>query len=248
MTNEQLATFIQEGGNDELTPLLWDKVNKFIYLQAGYLAFLEAIKGFKADSNYKFLSYINYPLKTDFQDLLGIRTQRGIEEPLNNCTSLDKPVKEEDGETTLGELQADETSTDFIDRIESEMCSEIIRKEIDTLPDQQAEVIKLFYLEGLTLSEIGARIEVSPERARQIRLKAERTLRTSKILRKLYNEHYQGRYVPRWKYYDWQPENFESRSRSSGNSTSKKVSGLLADDQDIIEIKQLLAELQTMRG
>ena len=35
MTNEQLATFIQEGGNDELTPLLWEKVRKFVYQQAG---------------------------------------------------------------------------------------------------------------------------------------------------------------------------------------------------------------------
>lgn len=266
MTNEQLATFIQEGGNDELTPLLWDKVRKFVYQQAGiyyethtaicnrrgvelwdlkqagYLAFLEAVKGFKADSGYKFLSFIHYPLQTAFQDVLGTRTQSGREEPLNNCTSLDKPIKEEDGETTLGELQADEQSTDFIEKLEGAMCSEIIRAEVDTLPDQQAEVIKLFYFEGLTLSEIGTRYGVSTERARQIRAKAERTLRANKILRKLYNEHYQGRYVPRWKYYDWQPENFQSRSRSRSSKPLEQVEQLFSSE-DVTEIRQLLASL-----
>lgn len=247
MTNEQLATFIQEGENDELTPLLWEKVRKFVYQQAGryyeahtvacsrrgvelwdlkqagYLAFLEAVKGFKADSGYKFLSFIHYPLQTAFQDVLGTRTQSGKEEPLNNCASLDKPVKEEDGETTLGDLQADEESTDFIDRLESEMCSEIIRREVEALPDQLEEVIELFYFKGLTLAEIGERLGVSGERVRQIRIKAERKLRASNILRKLYNEHYQQRYrPPHWSYYDWQPENFQSRSRSRLDAPTQK--------------------------
>ena len=34
MTNEQLATFIHAGGNDELIPLLWDKVQSFVYYKA----------------------------------------------------------------------------------------------------------------------------------------------------------------------------------------------------------------------
>lgn len=232
MTNEILATYIHQGGNDELIPVLWEKVRKLVYhksdmyyklhlenckqhgvelwdiRQAAYIAFLNALKAFKPESNLKFVTFISFPLKNAVSELLGIRTEKGRNEPLNNCTSLDKPIKEEDGETTLGEIQADEQSTDFIEKIEGALCSEIIRAEVDALPDQQAEVIKLFYFEGLTLSEIGARYGVSPERARQIRAKAERALRANTILRKLYNEHYQGRYIPRWAYYDWQPRNY----------------------------------------
>ena len=72
MTNEQLATFIHAGGNDELIPLLWNKVQRFVYYkarsvytlnttrckrcgvelwdiqQAGYIAFIEALRGYSA--------------------------------------------------------------------------------------------------------------------------------------------------------------------------------------------------------
>lgn len=34
MTNEMLAQFIQEGGNDELIPILWEKVRKLLYVKA----------------------------------------------------------------------------------------------------------------------------------------------------------------------------------------------------------------------
>lgn len=70
MTNELLAEYIQQGGNDELIPILWEKVRKLLYSksdslyrlhkescscrgvemwdirQASYTAFLEAIKAY----------------------------------------------------------------------------------------------------------------------------------------------------------------------------------------------------------
>ena len=33
MTNEQLAELIGQGGNDELIPLLWEKVRRLVYMQ-----------------------------------------------------------------------------------------------------------------------------------------------------------------------------------------------------------------------
>ena len=266
MTNEQLAVFIQQGDSDELIPVLWEKVRKLLYLkseqfyrlhetacsrrgvelwdikQVSYSAFLDAVKAFKADSGYKFTSFLKYPFRNTVNELLGLRSEAGRNEPLNNCASLDKPVSDEDEDCALIDLQEDEHSTDFIEKLDAEMCSEIIRAEVETLPDQQAEVIKLFYFEELTLSEIGARYGVSAERARQIRAKAERTLRANKILRKLYNEHYQERYVPRWKYYDWQPENFQSRSRSRSSKPLEQVEQLFSSE-DVTEIRQLLASL-----
>lgn len=35
LTNEQLADFIKQGGNDELIPVLWERVKKLLYLLAG---------------------------------------------------------------------------------------------------------------------------------------------------------------------------------------------------------------------
>ena len=37
MTNEQLAEFIKQGGNDELLPLLWEKTHKLIYMHCSRL-------------------------------------------------------------------------------------------------------------------------------------------------------------------------------------------------------------------
>lgn len=236
MTNEQLAEFIQQGGNDELIPLLWENVRKLVYLragqyfethtekctrcgvelwdlkQAGYFAFLNAIKGFKADSGYMFTTFLNFPLKNKFAELTGGRIQSGGTDPLNNCLSLGQPVKEEDGEnTTLGDLQADEQSTEFVERLDSALCSEIILNELSTLPDREEQVIRLYYLQGLTQLQIGEMLGLSGERVRQIKVRGERKLRQSSVLRKLYYEHYQGRYIPRWAYYNWQPQNFEQR-------------------------------------
>ena len=69
MTNEQLAAFIKQGGNDELIPILWERIRKIMYMksdrvysalqsrfiqcgydvwdlkQSCYTAFLKAIEG-----------------------------------------------------------------------------------------------------------------------------------------------------------------------------------------------------------
>ena len=238
MTNEQLAVFIQQGDSDELIPVLWEKVRKLLYLkseqfyrlhetacskhgvelwdikQVSYSAFLDAVKAFKADSGYKFTSFLDYPFRNTVNGLLGLRSEAGRNEPLNNCASLDKPVSGEDEECTLIDLQEDEHSTDFIAKIESDNISDIIRSEVEALGEPYNKVIRLYYLEGKKLAETGKLLGVSGERVRQLRYKAERELRKSKVLRKLYNEHYQQRYVPRSRYYDWQPENYYLRYKS----------------------------------
>lgn len=237
MTNEQLAVFIQQGDSDELIPVLWEKVRKLIYLkseqfyrlhetacsrrgvelwdikQVSYSAFLDAVKAFKADSGYKFTSFLKYPFRNTVNELLGLRSEAGRKEPLNNCASLDKPVSDEDEDCAFIDLQEDEHSTDFIAKVESDNISDIIRSEVEALGEPYSKVIRLYYLEGKKLAEIGELLGVSGERVRQIRIKAERKLRASNILRKLYNEHYQQRYRPRRPYYDWQPENYYLRYR-----------------------------------
>lgn len=229
MTNEQLAGFISEGGNDELIPLLWEKVKKLLCIksetfysahraaclrsgvelwdikQAAYTAYTDALRAFEPDSGYRFVTYLGYPFRNRVGELLGLRGA-GRNEPLNSSVSLDSPVSSEDEDCTLLDLQADECSTDFIAKLESDSISAIIRAEIEALEEPLCDVIRLYYLEGKTLAEIGKLIGKSGERVRQLRYKGERELRKSKVLRKLYEEHYKQRYRPRRPYFDWQPE------------------------------------------
>lgn len=83
MTNEQLAEFIQQGGADDLKPVLYDRVKHLMYKLMGqyyskytdrfnacgveladlrsecYPAFLKALDGFKPAAEYKFTAYLN---------------------------------------------------------------------------------------------------------------------------------------------------------------------------------------------
>lgn len=214
MTNEQLAAFIQKGGNDELIPILWENVRKLLYMkseslyrlhkescdrrgveawdikQVSYTAFLEAIKAYKADSGYKFTSFLEYPFKNVVNELLGLRTSRTANEPLNNSTSLDKPFDESsDGDIiSLLDTIADNTSLDFIDNMETNAVGETVRAVVDTLTEPYKCVIMAFFFEGITLSDIGARLKISAERARQIKRDALRLLRKNKILHELYKD------------------------------------------------------------
>lgn len=243
MTNEMLAQFIQEGGNDELIPILWEKVRKLLYVkadrfyslyksacdgsgvdvwdirQASYSAFLDAVKAYKAGGKIKFTSYLNYPFKNAVQKLLGIRGSR--REPLNNCTSLDKPIEQSNGETcSMLDLVADDTSLDFVEEAERNSEAETVRKFVDELSEPYRSVIKAKYFDGLTLGEIGEKFSVSRERIRQQQAHGLRILRRNPQLRKLYTEqecHYDWLALARFKY---SPEYYEIVRRAEERQLS----------------------------
>lgn len=88
MTNEQLAALAQQPENEELVPLLWEKVKPVLWLKAKqaynarqsvfqqcgvelwdirqscYMVFLSALKGYKPETGIKFNSYLSYPFRT----------------------------------------------------------------------------------------------------------------------------------------------------------------------------------------
>lgn len=129
MTNEKLAALAQDPDNKELIPLLWDKVKDLLYMKANrayrqhsdmfarcgveladirqscYIVFLDALKGYQPDGETKFTSYLNYPFQTMLKELTHTRTSR--KEPLNDATSLDKPIQDKDGD-------ADATMVDLL--------------------------------------------------------------------------------------------------------------------------------------
>lgn len=234
MTNEMLADFIKQGGNDELIPILWEKVRVLLYSksdtfyrlnkeqcdrkgvdnwdirQASYTAYLKAVRSFDIKTGYKFTTYLAYPFKNALKDLLGATTKRARQEPLNNSTSLDKPIEQSDGDTiTMGEFIADDTSLDFIQDMERTAEAETVRRIVETLPDVQKDVIKAYYFEGMTLSAIAEKLCVSIESVRQIRYKALKILRENKQLRELYTgyqHHYNWIAVSHFRY---SPEYFD---------------------------------------
>ena len=127
MTNEQLAELIGQGGNEELLPLLWEKMRK-LYIQwsgkyynahkdrcelcgvsaddlrqEAYLSMLEAVKAYtnrpEEHKDSLFTSYCKFPFKNHANELIGMRTAHSRNEPLN-CThsSLDEPIDDSERE------------------------------------------------------------------------------------------------------------------------------------------------------
>jgi RNA polymerase primary sigma factor len=96
-------------------------------------------------------------------------------------SSLDEPVRANDGKGFLGDLIADTRYGEPLERIELSMYKEQLSRWLEQLSDQEKEVISLrFGLEGgerKTLTEIGKIMEISRERVRQIELKGLRKLR-----------------------------------------------------------------------
>lgn len=152
MTNEQLAEIIQQGGADDLKPIFYERVKHLMFKICGqyfakyserfsacgvelsdirqecYPAFLKAIESFKPAENLLFTSYLKFHIVNACAKLLGIRNaERVNRKPLDNCTSLDKPVNGADGsEMALGEIILDTHSQDLFEQALNNIYSHLI--------------------------------------------------------------------------------------------------------------------------
>lgn len=176
MTNEELATLIQNG-DDGYLPTLWEQVRKLIRIQAeryhrhhilngggnhavdvddltqcGYYAVLEAVKYYSPCGGYKFTTYLDKTLKKAFREALGIRTSK--RDPCASAASLDVPCGEDD-ETPLLDL-IDSHDTSMI-QVDESVYNQELRRELTTilqqLPEAEREVLTLQYFFGISYRE-----------------------------------------------------------------------------------------------
>lgn len=105
-------------------------------------------------------------------------------EPVSLDTSVD-----EDGETSVGDLIADEDSTDFIQQETRKAEKETIERVLSTLSDKEHQVLALrFGLTGskpMTLEAVGQQLGVTKERVRQIEAAALNKMRNPARVRML---------------------------------------------------------------
>lgn len=230
MTNEKMAELIQQGNNnmvetlwENVLPLLYSKSKSFYNCyetrckQAGielediyqecYSVLLTTIKYFRVDTGLKFTTFLDYPFKSMFFNLVGLRTKKN--EPLNNCTSFDKSI-EHDGEAcTLLDIISDDNSDKFIQYFDDLSEAETIRKVVEGLQEPYKYVIEEYFFNDTKLIDISEVLDISPERVRQIKSKALNILRKNEIIKNIYKENklYQrwasvSRYVYSPNYYD----------------------------------------------
>ena len=210
MTNEELVALIKQGSNNELTSLLWDRVQKIMYMkadrvykvyskrckqcgvelwdirQSSYIAFLQALRGYDTKKGYTFAAYLSYPFKNTVSKLLG---NRGTKiNPLDNCESFEKVIGGEDDDLTLLDVLKDENAVDVQAVLDIQADSDVIRGEVEKLSPLQRQVIEMHYFENTPFTDIAKHFCLSYNYIIDVKNTAFRTLRQSSTLRYLYDE------------------------------------------------------------
>lgn len=223
MTNEELVMVIK-GGNDELAPSLWERVERFAYAKATeyyyshtelcaragvtledlkqetYFAFMAAVNYYDPDKGFLFLTFMTYPLQTAFNSACGLRTQKGKQEPLNNAKSMSTPVGEED--SILEDMLEDKTAGEGFQCIEDLDYTKRLRSDleecIDTLNPEQAYTIRERYFDGRNFRQIAEKHGITEGLCRGREAEALRHLRRGKNYAKLAK--YQNDIISRFAY------------------------------------------------
>ena len=210
-TNEQIAEKIQDG-EDSLIPVLWDNVEKFARVksndwyyqhentcircgitiedlyQLSYFAFLDAVRYYKREQTHKFLTYLIYPLRNQFNEACGLRTEKQKLTPLNRCTSISLPIGSDEAitiEDTLEDKTAAGDFTEAEERIYIKQLHNVLEECLSEIPSLQADVLRARYYDNKTLEEVGAMIGASRNAARARESDGLRSLRRGSSIRRL---------------------------------------------------------------
>jgi RNA polymerase sigma factor (sigma-70 family) len=216
LTNEELAIEIQNGKTEYL-PVLWEQIEGFVKWKAnqcfqklldnpdislsiefddlydsGYFAMLKAVKYFKPETEYKFLTFLDLPLKTVFNEVISGRmgaTHLHKRDPLNHSISLDTPIGD-DEEQTLGNILADETdiAAEVIEGIVQQELHNDLETALKTLEPTEEKVIRLYYYHGLNVPRIGEELNITGTQVQAIKVSALRKLRKP-VIRRLLEKH-----------------------------------------------------------
>jgi RNA polymerase primary sigma factor len=113
------------------------------------------------------------------------REVRTAIEFLADVISLDRPVSSEDGAPGLGELLEDERASEVPEAVIQGIENGLLWESLQEMSDRERHVlVRRYGLDGrepATLAEVGAELDITRERVRQLQRKAERGLRQPQL-------------------------------------------------------------------
>lgn len=130
------------------------------------------------------------PSETELMASLGISSEqlKKLRKDIltQNTRSTAEPIGD-DGDSTLEDILPDDSSPieDVIDKIQNEELSRELMKQVEALPENEAEVIKRRFWEESTLKQCGDVLGVSVEYIRQLENSALNRLRKPKVTKQL---------------------------------------------------------------
>jgi RNA polymerase primary sigma factor len=127
------------------------------------------------------------PTEVEVAEELGwtVEQVRDIRGAMPDATSLQQPLRSDEGSSELGDLIEDERVSDTPDTVMREMETSQLKVAIERLPERHRHVLVRRYglddREFATLAELGDELDISRERVRQMQLQAERMLARSEF-------------------------------------------------------------------
>ena len=111
------------------------------------------------------------------------RRLREVSQPISSINARVGGTADEDG-SEVGDLLPDERSSDDYARVEVGQWEQALDEAVRSLPEREAKVLRMRHgLDGKetrTLREVSEVLGISQERARQVEIKALRTIRTGR--------------------------------------------------------------------
>lgn len=181
MTNEEIAVAIQNGETG-LYPVLWNQVYRWVeiraeryalwlqeygrridpvdfkddLIQSAYFAVVEAVGRFDPETGYKFLTYLEYPMRTAFRKTSGIRSSR--RDALDMALYLDAPCGDDGEGDTFEDITADPCAITSLETAEESIwrnqLHDTLESALDALPIDQSRVLRMRYYEERTCASI----------------------------------------------------------------------------------------------
>lgn len=192
--SEQLIAKAQSG-DDAALDALWESVERFAYaiarrysstayadaadfMQCAWLGFRSAV--IRHDGRYRFLRLVEWCVQNECRTLLGLRNQKSPRDAL----PLDALAT--DGETPFVEMLEDDSLPESTAAMEDADLYRDVHAAVSALPERERLVIDLHYFETLSLPEIAQRMQVSTQRATQIKDRALVHLRNDPVIDAVY--------------------------------------------------------------
>lgn len=224
MSNEELAERIQKGDKKAI-PLLWDQVKQLCHWlayrfgssnykrcnqygitiedleQESFFAFLQALKAYSPKSGYTFTTFLKYPMKTSFNNMLGFRTQKGYKDPLSNSVSLSAPTADDES-IELSDAIPDEQAEEAFQSAEMSDYIRRLHHDIDTvlgrLNGEERQAIIATFFDNMSMTDAASCAGVDYNRIAALRGSALRKMRNPAIGRELCK--YQNDIIDRYGY------------------------------------------------
>lgn len=127
------------------------------------------------------------PTEAEIVEAFGVGSEQlRRESMLTTTNSLDKPLTEESDDTFADVVEApDDVEQTVLDKVNADELQTKLWELVDTLPEREASVVKMYYKDGLTQQQCGEALAITDSRVGVIRESALRKLRSRKITKQL---------------------------------------------------------------